>query len=58
MPAVRGFILGGGGGLRRKIVCAPSLIERALVTLAGNRALLLVGEPGPGGGERLAGGIA
>jgi MoxR-like ATPase len=45
MPAVRGFIL-GENGLRRKIVCAPSLIERALVTLAGNRALLLVGEPG------------
>ncbi|MGZ8245466.1 ATP-binding protein [Methylomagnum sp.] len=45
MPAVRGFIL-GEQGLRRKIVCAPSLIERALVTLASHRALLLVGEPG------------
>jgi MoxR-like ATPase len=45
MPAVRGFIL-GEDGMRQKIVCAPSLIERALVTLASNRALLLVGEPG------------
>lgn len=36
----------GGSGIRRKIVCAPSLLERALVTLASNRALLLVGEPG------------
>lgn len=38
--------IAGGGGIRRKIVCAPSLLERALVTLASNRALLLVGEPG------------
>ena len=45
MPAVREFILGSDGA-RPKIVCAPSLIERALVTLASNRALLLVGEPG------------
>jgi MoxR-like ATPase len=28
------------------MVCAPSLIERSMVTLASNRALLLVGEPG------------
>lgn len=49
MPAVRQFILGGeaaGQPIRRKMVCAPSLIERALVTLASQRALLLVGEPG------------
>ncbi|QTD46621.1 ATP-binding protein [Ottowia testudinis] len=49
MPAVRDFVLGGtvaGRELRRKIVCAPSLIERCLVTLASQRALLLVGEPG------------
>ncbi|MDO9480859.1 MAG: AAA family ATPase [Hydrogenophaga sp.] len=49
MPAVRSFILGGsvaGQTLRRKMVCAPSLIERSLVTLASQRALLLVGEPG------------
>ncbi len=45
MPAVLRFI-GGGAGLRRKVVCAPGLIERAMVTLASNRALLLVGEPG------------
>ena len=45
MKAVLRFV-GGGPGIRRKIVCAPSLLERALVTLASNRALLLVGEPG------------
>lgn len=45
MQAVRQFIT-GGQGTPRKIVCAPSLIERAMVTLASNRALLLVGEPG------------
>lgn len=45
MHAVLRFI-GGGAGTARKIVCAPSLLERALVTLASNRALLLVGEPG------------
>jgi MoxR-like ATPase len=45
MKAVLQFIV-GGGGIEPKIVCAPSLIERALVTLASNRALLLVGEPG------------
>jgi MoxR-like ATPase len=48
MKAVLQFITGvdGSKGARRKIVCAPSLIERAMVTLASNRALLLVGEPG------------
>jgi MoxR-like ATPase len=45
MRAVMRFIA-GDTGIRRKIVCAPSLLERALVTLASNRALLLVGEPG------------
>lgn len=45
MLAVRQFIAGGAGS-PRKVVCAPSLIERAMVTLASNRALLLVGEPG------------
>ena len=45
MKAVLRFI-GGAPGVRRKIVCSPSLLERALVTLASNRALLLVGEPG------------
>ena len=45
MKAVRRFIV-GDRDVRAKIVCAPSLIERAMVTLASNRALLLVGEPG------------
>jgi MoxR-like ATPase len=45
MKAVRRFIV-GDRDIRTKIVCAPSLIERAMVTLASNRALLLVGEPG------------
>lgn len=45
MPAVRRFILGDGEA-PAKIVCAPSLIERAMVGLASSRALLLVGEPG------------
>lgn len=49
MAAVRDFVLGGkvaGRVLHQKMVCAPSLVERALVTLATHRALLLVGEPG------------
>jgi MoxR-like ATPase len=45
MHAVRQFVVGGSGA-RAKIVCTPSLVERAMVTLASNRALLLVGEPG------------
>jgi MoxR-like ATPase len=45
MHAVRRFVL-GDDGIRRKMVCSPGLIERAMVTLASNRALLLVGEPG------------
>jgi MoxR-like ATPase len=53
MKAVRQFILGGISGdkingvtVQPKIVCSAGLIERAMVTLASNRALLLVGEPG------------
>jgi MoxR-like ATPase len=49
MRAVRDFVLGGKAGkttLRSKIVTSPALIERAMVTLASNRALLLIGEPG------------
>ncbi len=47
MPAVRRFITGdAASGERAKLVCAPSLIERCMVTLASNRALLLIGEPG------------
>ena len=45
MKAVLQFILGSDSNAP-KIVCAPSLIERALVTIASNRALLLIGEPG------------
>jgi MoxR-like ATPase len=45
MKSVLRFV-SGGQGVRRKIVCSASLLERALVTLASNRALLLVGEPG------------
>lgn len=45
MPAVRRFLLGDGDA-PAKIVCAPSLIERAMVGLASSRALLLIGEPG------------
>lgn len=45
MPGVLRFVL-GGDGIRPKMVCSASLIERAMVTLASNRALLLVGEPG------------
>ncbi|GAA3951926.1 hypothetical protein GCM10022384_01970 [Streptomyces marokkonensis] len=33
-------------GISRKFVGSPSLVERALVTLATNRGLMLVGEPG------------
>jgi MoxR-like ATPase len=45
--AVRRFVLGDPAlGVRRKMVCAPSLVDRCMVTLATSRALLLVGEPG------------
>jgi len=45
MRSVMQFIQ-GGEGISKKFVCAPSLLERAMVTLTSNRALLLVGEPG------------
>jgi MoxR-like ATPase len=45
LQAVKTFIL-GEGGKHAKIVCQPALIERAMVTLATSRALLLIGEPG------------
>lgn len=45
--AVRKFILGDDKlAVRRKIVCAPSLVDRCVVTLATTRGLLLVGDPG------------
>ncbi len=47
MGAVRRFILGDEAqGLTPKFVGNPSLVDRAMVTLATNRGLLLVGEPG------------
>jgi MoxR-like ATPase len=45
--AVRDFICGREElGVSRKFVGDDQLVERAVVTLAGNRGLLLVGEPG------------
>lgn len=47
LQAARRFILGDEqAGIRRKFVGDPSLIDRALVTLATSRGLMLVGEPG------------
>ncbi len=47
--AVRTFVCGGKAGkvaIPRKFYGDDALVERAIVTLAGNRGLLLVGEPG------------
>ncbi len=47
--AVRTFVIGGAAGdvpIRRKYVGETALIDRCVVTLMSNRALLLVGEPG------------
>jgi MoxR-like ATPase len=47
LHAARAFVLGDAArGIRRKIVCTPSLIDRCMVTLATSRGLMLVGEPG------------
>lgn len=47
LRAVRRFILGDPKAkVSAKLVLPPSLVDRAMVTLASNRALLLVGEPG------------
>jgi MoxR-like ATPase len=47
LQAARRFIVGDDRqGIRRKFVGDPSLIDRALVSLATSRGLLLVGEPG------------
>jgi MoxR-like ATPase len=44
---VRRFILGDDRlGIRHKFVGNPSLVDRAMVTLATSRGLMLVGEPG------------
>jgi len=45
--AVRRFVLGDEEqGISRKFVGNPSLVDRAMVALATNRGLMLVGEPG------------
>ncbi len=47
--AVRTFILGGTAGdtkISRKFYGDDALVERCIITLAGNRGLMLVGEPG------------
>ncbi|GAA3193598.1 AAA family ATPase [Actinocorallia longicatena] len=47
LEAARRFVVGDESrGIRRKFVGDPSLIDRALVTLATSRGLMLVGEPG------------
>lgn len=45
LKAVLRFIV-GDRDIPPKVVCSPALIERAMVTLATSRALLLIGEPG------------
>lgn len=45
--AVRAFVLGDEArGVRKKFVGDAALVDRAMVTLATNRGLMLVGEPG------------
>ncbi len=47
LHAVKRFVLGDPAlGLRQKIVCTPSFVDRCMVTLATSRGLLLVGDPG------------
>ncbi|MEU0627613.1 AAA family ATPase [Streptomyces sp. NPDC005989] len=47
LRAARRFIIGDADtGIDRKFVGNPSLVDRALVTLATSRGLMLVGEPG------------
>jgi MoxR-like ATPase len=47
LQGARRFIIGDErAGITRKFVGDPSLIDRALVTLATSRGLMLVGEPG------------
>ncbi len=45
--AVRAFVLGDPSReLARKFVGSPALVDRAMVSLATNRGLMLIGEPG------------
>jgi len=47
VQAARRFVVGDPSlGVTRKFVGDPSLIDRALITLATSRGLMLVGEPG------------
>ncbi len=47
LPAVRRFVVGDPAeGIRPKFVGSPGTVDRAMVTLATSRGLLLVGEPG------------
>ena len=47
LGAARRFVVGDeSAGITRKFVGDPSLVDRALVTLATSRGLMLVGEPG------------
>jgi MoxR-like ATPase len=47
MQSVRKFIMGDDAlGISSKFVGNPSLVDRAMVTLATTRGLMLVGEPG------------
>lgn len=47
LGAARRFVVGDDSlGITKKFVGDPSLIDRALVTLATSRGLMLVGEPG------------
>ncbi|MFF9073289.1 AAA family ATPase [Streptomyces sp. NPDC014646] len=47
LRAARRFVVGDAdAGISRKFVGNPSLVDRALVTLATSRGLMLVGEPG------------
>ncbi|MET0233139.1 MAG: AAA family ATPase [Kibdelosporangium sp.] len=47
LDAARRFVIGDEArGVSRKFVGDPSLVDRALVTLATSRGLMLVGEPG------------
>jgi MoxR-like ATPase len=44
--AVRKFIIGDKKGISQKYFGDDALVERCIITLAGNRGLMLVGEPG------------
>lgn len=47
LQSAKKFILGDTElKVRRKLVCAPSLVDRCMVTMATSRGLMLVGEPG------------